>query len=69
MRTRPDPSMAGSGGLGRLEEDLMVHQLLPGIAEKRGFDPLNPRATDIRSLQIKPYYGVITEDILRGLLD
>jgi hypothetical protein len=55
-------------GLGQLQEDLGIFQLMPNVAQARGIpDPLNPRATDIRALQMKPYAGMITEGLLRYL--
>ncbi len=54
-------------GLGRLQEDINIFQLLPDVVNIRGMDALSPRATDIRAMQMKPYAGVITEDILKNL--
>lgn len=55
-------------GLGQLQEDLGIFQLMPNVAQARGIpDPLNPRATDIRALQMKPYAGMITEGLLKYL--
>jgi len=55
-------------GLGQLQEDLGIFQLMPNVAQARGIpDVLNPRATDIRALQMKPYAGVITGDLLKYL--
>lgn len=54
-------------GVGRLKEDIQVYQLLPDLANIRGTDPLNPKATDLRALQMKPYAGLISEHLLRLL--
>lgn len=55
-------------GLGQLQEDLGIFQLMPNVVQARGIpDALNPRATDIRALQMKPYAGVITEGLLKSL--
>jgi hypothetical protein len=53
-------------GLGLLMEDVNVFQMLPNVVQARGIpDPMNPRASDLRALQMKPYAGVITEGLLR----
>lgn len=55
-------------GLGRLQEDLNIFQLLPRVVRERGItDPLNPSQTDIRALQMKPYFGTIDEQLLKSL--
>jgi hypothetical protein len=55
-------------GIGRVAEDIGIFQLLPNVVKARGIlDPRNPAATDVRALQMKPYAGIITEDVLRGL--
>jgi GNAT superfamily N-acetyltransferase len=55
-------------GVGRIDADVGVYELLPDLAAERGVpDPLNPRPTDIRALQMGAKRGVITEDILRKL--
>jgi len=55
-------------GIGRLKEDINVFQLLPHAVQQRGIpNPAAPRTTDLRALQMKPYAGVITEDLLRRL--
>jgi len=55
-------------GIGTLQEDINVFQLLPEFSRARGIpDPTSPRATDIRALQMKPYSGVITGDLLKSL--
>ena len=55
-------------GLGTLAEDRNIFELMPEVAQARGIpDPRNPRATDIRALQMKPYSGVITNELLKRL--
>ncbi|MGA0335150.1 MAG: hypothetical protein ACO3LD_02755 [Luminiphilus sp.] len=55
-------------GLGRIKEDVRIYQLLKEVAEARGIaDPRNPSQRDIRSLQMKPYYGRITAEELKKL--
>jgi len=55
-------------GLGTLIEDLNVFQLMPEAARARGIpDPRKPRPTDIRALQMKPYSGIITNELLKSL--
>ncbi len=55
-------------GLGQLKEDLSIFQLMPNVVKARGIpDPMSPRQTDIRALQMKPYAGVITEGLLKQL--
>jgi hypothetical protein len=55
-------------GFGLLSDDINVFQLLPNVVRERGIqNPMQPAATDIRALQMKPYAGIITEDVLRAL--
>lgn len=55
-------------GLGQLKEDLGIFQLMPNVVKARGIpDPKNPRATDVRALQMKPYAGVLTDELLKSL--
>jgi hypothetical protein len=55
-------------GLGVLDKDLSAFQLLPNAAESRGIiDPRNPSQQDIRALQMKPYAGILTADMLKAL--
>ena len=55
-------------GVGRLEGDVGIFQLLPEVAKARGLlDPRNPRQTDLRALQMKPYAGILSEDVLKSL--
>jgi hypothetical protein len=55
-------------GIGQLAEDVNVLQLMPNVVQARGIpDPMSPRQTDLRALQMKPYAGVITEGLLKQL--
>jgi hypothetical protein len=55
-------------GLGTLAEDRNIFELMPEVVQARGIpDPKNPRATDIRALQMKPYSGIITNELLKRL--
>jgi hypothetical protein len=62
------PRGVAGQGLGRLEKQHNIFELLPQVAEARGLqNPTAPRQTDIRALQMKPYAGVITDDLLKRL--
>ena len=55
-------------GLGIVEDQRGIYELLPAAARERGIlDPTMPGQTDIRALQMKPYYGIINEELLRSL--
>jgi hypothetical protein len=55
-------------GIGTLAEDINVFQLLPNVVQARGIpDPRNPRPSDLRAMQMKPYSGVITDELLKSL--
>jgi hypothetical protein len=55
-------------GLGTLSQDHNIFELLPEVVKARGIpNPQSPRATDLRALQMKPYSGVITDDLLKRL--
>jgi hypothetical protein len=57
-------------GLGVLREDVAAYQLLPQETLLRGItDPRSPSAEDLRSLQMKPFSGIITEDIIRSIVE
>lgn len=62
------PAGVPGQGIGQLKEDVNVFQLMPNVVRSRGIpDPTAPRTTDIRALQMKPYAGMITEELLRSL--
>ena len=55
-------------GLGIIDQPRSIFELLPEYAKERGIpDPTNPRQTDIRSMQMKPYGGIITDKLLKSL--
>jgi len=65
------PAGVPGQGLGRTDQEVGIFELLTdarfGGQQKPVGDPLKPTAQEIRALQMKPYTGRITEDILRGL--
>lgn len=74
----PDyPAGLQGEGLGTLEDQPMtIFDLLPdariGADQRRvgdTVDTLNPSAADVRALQMKPYRGTITPEILKKLQD
>lgn len=55
-------------GIGTLAEDRNIFELLPGVVEARGIpDPRNPRPSDLRAMQMRPYAGIITNELLKRL--
>lgn len=55
-------------GLGRLQENRNIFELLPNVAKERGIlNPTNPSANDLRALQMKPYAGILTPKLLKDL--
>lgn len=55
-------------GLGTLSDNLTIFELLPNVVKARNIkDPKNPSAADIRSMQMHPYSGIITSDLLKKL--
>jgi len=55
-------------GIGALSQDHNIFELLPEVVKARGIpNPADPRATDLRALQMKPYAGVITDELLKRL--
>ena len=55
-------------GIGALSQDHNIFELLPEVVKARGIpNPADPRATDLRALQMKPYSGVITDKLLKSL--
>jgi hypothetical protein len=62
------PKGLGGEGLGLLDRDLRIFELLPNAAKSRGIvDPRNPSQRDIRALQMKPYAGILTSELLKKL--
>ena len=55
-------------GVGRIKEDVRVFELLDPVVKARNIpDPRTPRQTDVRALQMKPYYGRITAEMLKRM--
>ena len=55
-------------GLGRLEQQHNIFELMPNVVKARGIqNPMAPSQQDIRALQMKPYSGIITADLLKKL--
>ena len=55
-------------GLGRFDTPHSIFELLPQVSKQRGIlDPTMPAQTDIRALQMKPYYGLIDDQLLKSL--
>lgn len=55
-------------GIGRVDRNINIFELLPRVVQERGIpSPTNPRQTDIRALQMKPYAGILDEETLRRL--
>ena len=55
-------------GLGVVAEDRNIFELLPQVVKERAIaNPRQPSQQDIRALQMKPYAGIITGDLLRAL--
>jgi hypothetical protein len=72
--THPSYPYAVPGeGIGTLKgaDEVTIFDLLPearfGDAQKKVKDPANPTQQEIRALQMKPYGGTITENILRRI--
>lgn len=62
------PKGVAGQGLGILDKDFNIFQLLPNVVKERKIlDPLNPSQQDIRALQMKPYAGIITPELLKKL--
>jgi len=55
-------------GLGTLEENRNIFELLPNVVKERGIaNPTAPAQTDFRALQMKPYAGILTANLLKQL--
>jgi hypothetical protein len=62
------PRGVAGQGLGTLEKEHNIFELLPNVVRERGIvDPTAPAQTDLRALQMKPYAGILTADLLRRL--
>ena len=58
-------------GLGYTDQEVNIFELMPearvGADQRLVADPQRPTRSDARALEMKPYTGRITDDILRGL--
>jgi hypothetical protein len=55
-------------GLGVSKDKLNIFQLLKDYSASRGIkDPTAPSRPDIRTLEMKPYGGILTSDVLKSL--
>jgi len=62
------PRGVAGQGLGVLEENRNIFELLPNVVKERGIaNPTAPAQTDLRALQMKPYAGILTANLLRQL--
>ena len=59
-------ALAGQG-IGRMATPLQVFELFPDAARLGGFDPMNPPRNALRSLEMKPWSTVISEDLIRQI--
>jgi hypothetical protein len=51
-----------------LEENRNIFELLPNVVKDRGIaNPTAPAQTDFRALQMKPYAGILTANLLKQL--
>jgi hypothetical protein len=65
---RAYPRGVAGQGLGVTDRDLNIFQLLQQHSKNRGvIDPMNPPRTDIRTLEMKPYGGLLTDELLKQL--
>lgn len=62
------PKAVPGEGIGRVDRDINIFELLPNVVRDRGIpSATEPRATDIRALQMKPYAGVLDAELLKRL--
>ena len=69
------PSGVPGQGVGQLDKlDMSIFDLIPDarigknqVLVREAVDPTNPNQEALRALQMKPYSGVVTEDILKTL--
>lgn len=62
------PRGVAGQGLGTVDKDLNIFELLPNVVKERGIaNPRNPSDPDLRAMQMKPYSGIITAKMLRDL--
>jgi hypothetical protein len=64
------PTGVPGEGLGTLNQDVSIFELLPDVVEQRKIpNPQYPRPTDTRSMQMGARSGIITPEILQKLED
>jgi len=62
------PRGVAGQGLGTLEREHNIFELLPNVVKERNIaNPTAPAQTDLRALQMKPYAGILTANLLRQL--
>lgn len=62
------PKAVPGEGVGRVDRDINIFELLPRVVQDRGISQATaPSQTDIRALQMKPYAGILDEQVLRNL--
>ena len=65
---RAYPKGVPGQGLGKLNQDIMAHELLPHVVSTRNMqNPRKPSDSDRRSMELGIYSGQITSDILKSL--
>jgi len=51
-----------------MDRDLNIFEMLPRAARERGIpNAADPRITDLRALQMKPYAGIIDSGLFKSL--
>jgi hypothetical protein len=62
------PRGVAGQGIGTLEKEHGIFELMPNVVKERGIaNPNAPADTDLRALMMKPYSGIITAKLLRDL--
>lgn len=62
------PSGVPGRGIGTIQDDISVFELLPEYVKARNVaNPKMPSDADMRSISMKPYSGVITNELLKRL--
>jgi hypothetical protein len=57
----------GGAGVGRFQEPVQVYELFPAAAMLGGFNPMAPPRNALRSLEMKPWSTIITQDLIKGI--
>jgi hypothetical protein len=56
------------GTLNAADQQRNIYEMLPKAVKERGIkDPTKPSADDLRALQMKPYTGIVTDKLLKGM--